>query len=224
MPTLADIYSGIDTAKRKAGNFIRQPLSTLQEMIALGNDQARLANQQTALSAQGARREMRGQPMTQEQALADQELQQRLMEQMNIGGMTIKSPAYGITHRPMNIEQGASPLHDLSNAFDDEIYGKNAAQYYGTGSPRLDNEAINVFKKVRNNPIAEVTIYRAVPKKMSKAQINEGDWVTVSKEYAMEHGEGTLNGDYKIIAKKVPASHVTTNADSILEQGYYPVK
>jgi hypothetical protein len=89
MPTLADIYSGIDTAKRKAGNFIRQPLSTLQEMIALGNDEARQINQQTALSAQGARQELRGQPMTQEQATADQDLQQKLIDQMNIGGITV---------------------------------------------------------------------------------------------------------------------------------------
>ena len=99
MPTLADIYSGIDTAKRKAGNFIRQPLSTLQEMIALANDEARKTNQQTALSAQGARREIRGQPMTAEQTAADQDLQQKLIDQMNIGGITAYRAGgkYGLT-------------------------------------------------------------------------------------------------------------------------------
>ena len=89
MPTLADIYSGIATAKRQAGNLIHQPISTLQEMAALANDAARQTNKQTALSAQGARQELRGQPMTQEQALADQDLQQKLIDQMNIGGMTV---------------------------------------------------------------------------------------------------------------------------------------
>ena len=88
MPTLADIYSGIATAKRQAGNLIRQPISTLQEVIALANDEVRQVNRQTALSAQGARRELHGQPMTQEQALADQELQQKLIEQMNVAGTT----------------------------------------------------------------------------------------------------------------------------------------
>lgn len=38
----------------------------------------------------------------------------------------------------------------------------------------------------------------------------------------MEHGEGALGGNYKIVSQKVPAAHITTNADSILEQGYYP--
>ena len=89
MPTLADIYSGIATAKRQAGNFIRQPVSTLQEMVALANDAARQTNQQTALSAQGARRELRGQPMTQEQATADQELQQKLIDAANAGTLNV---------------------------------------------------------------------------------------------------------------------------------------
>ena len=129
---------------------------------------------------------------------------------------------YGMSHRPMTIEQGAAPLHDLSSAFDDTIYGKAGLQNYGTGSPRLDREALKVFQQVKGNPTAEVTIYRAVPKGEKATKINPGDWVTVSKEYAMEHGEGQLGGKYKIISQKVPASHVTTNADSILEQGYYP--
>ena len=100
MPTLADIYSGIDTAKRKAGNFIRQPLSTLQEMTLLAkdegnqaiasiNDKARQLNQQTALSAQGARQELRGQPMTPEQAAADQQLNKDLIDSYNVGGITV---------------------------------------------------------------------------------------------------------------------------------------
>lgn len=129
---------------------------------------------------------------------------------------------YGMSHRPMTVQQGASPLHDLSNAFDDTIYSKNALQNYGTGSPRLDREALKVFSQVKGNPDAQVTIYRAVPKRTKESKINSGDWVTVSKEYAMEHGDAALEGKYKILSQKVPAKHITTNADSILEQGYYP--
>ena len=88
MPTLADIYSGIATAKRQAGNFIRQPVSTLQEIVALANDEARQLNRQTALSTQGARQELRGQPMTAEQAAADQALTQQMIDAMNVGGIT----------------------------------------------------------------------------------------------------------------------------------------
>ena len=121
----------------------------------------------------------------------------------------------------MTVEGGAARLHDLTTAFDDSIYTKQAAQNYGTGSP-LDREALRIFQQVRNQPNAMVTVYRAVPKEAKQTAINPGDWVTVSKQYAMEHGEGTLGGQYKIVSQKIPASHITTNADSILEQGYYP--
>lgn len=90
MPSLADIYSFIDTQKRKAGNLIRSPISTLQEMVALSNDEARDINRETALASQGMRRKLVfGQPPTPEQAAADESLNQRLINSMNIGGMTV---------------------------------------------------------------------------------------------------------------------------------------
>lgn len=50
--------------------------------------------------------------------------------------------------------------------------------------------------------------------------INNGDWVTLSKEYAKEHGEGALSGKYKVISKKVPARKLFTDGNSIQEFGY----
>lgn len=216
MPTLADIYSAINTAKRKGADFVQNPGTSLQQMLGNANDRAREWNQadQAALDEVLATGKLTG-PKMMGQA-------QALGAAYNPVGMTAKLPSYGISHRPMTVPQGAAPLHDLSGAFDDTIYGKAGLQNYGTGSPRLDQEALRVFGKVKGNPDAEVTIYRAVPKGENVKSINPGDWVTVSKEYAMEHGEGTLGGKYKIISQKVPAKHVTTNADSILEQGYYP--
>jgi hypothetical protein len=133
-----------------------------------------------------------------------------------------KAPDYGMAHRPMTVESGAARLHDLTSAFDDTIYGKAAVQNYGTGVPALDREAVRIFQQVRNKPDAMVTVYRAVPKDAKQTAMNPGDWISVSKQYAMEHGESALGGNYKIVAQKVPAKHLTTNADSILEQGYYP--
>jgi len=52
--------------------------------------------------------------------------------------------------------------------------------------------------------------------------INAGDWVTLTREYAKDHGESALRGQYKIISKKVKAKEVYTNADSIHEFGYSP--
>lgn len=50
--------------------------------------------------------------------------------------------------------------------------------------------------------------------------INNGDWVTLSKQYAKEHGEGALNGQFKILSKKVPARKLFTDGNSIQEFGY----
>ena len=325
MPTLADIYSAINTSKRKASDFVQNPGTSLQQMLGNANDRAGAYNQQMYQAAQGFGAPARGQQATPEQQAAQQSTMETMGEAYNPAGIISKTlgakfpnvslsigenpksldlskivvpkemrgqgigssvmndltqyadetgkqinltpsadfggnvnrlksfykdfgfvenkgknkdfttretmirppsqtPAvtdYGITHRPMTVEQGAAPLHDLTQAFDDTIYSKSALQNYGTGSP-LDRQAVNIFQQVRNKPDAQVTIYRAIPKDATQKALNAGDWVSVSKQYAMEHGEGTLGGNYKIISQKVPAKHLTTNADSILEQGYYP--
>jgi len=41
MPTLADIYSMIDSAKRRGTDFIRNPGTSLQQMVGNANDRAR---------------------------------------------------------------------------------------------------------------------------------------------------------------------------------------
>jgi hypothetical protein len=53
-------------------------------------------------------------------------------------------------------------------------------------------------------------------------KINEGDWVTINRNYAKEHGESALHGKYKIISKRVKASDVFTDGNSIHEWGYAP--
>jgi hypothetical protein len=45
MPTLADIYSAINTAKRKGSDFVQNPGTSLQQMLGNANDQARGFNQ-----------------------------------------------------------------------------------------------------------------------------------------------------------------------------------
>lgn len=47
MPTLADIYSAINTAQRKGGDFIRNPGASLQQMLGYANERAGRFNQAT---------------------------------------------------------------------------------------------------------------------------------------------------------------------------------
>lgn len=54
--------------------------------------------------------------------------------------------------------------------------------------------------------------------------INIGDWVTLDRKYAVDHGEASLGGrgHYKVLSKTVPASSLFTDGNSIQEWGYYP--
>jgi hypothetical protein len=52
MPTLADLYSAIGTARRKASDLIQNPMTSLQQMAGNANDRARVLNEMTAAAAQ----------------------------------------------------------------------------------------------------------------------------------------------------------------------------
>ena len=53
-------------------------------------------------------------------------------------------------------------------------------------------------------------------------KIEPGNWVTINKEYAVEHGMANLNKRYKILTKTVPAKHLYTDGNSVHEWGYDP--
>ena len=52
--------------------------------------------------------------------------------------------------------------------------------------------------------------------------INPGDWVTIVRQYAKEHGRAHLKNKYKILSKKVKASQVWFDGNSLNEAGYSP--
>lgn len=56
----------------------------------------------------------------------------------------------------------------------------------------------------------------------AKAKIEPGNWVTVSRAYAKEHGDSNLKGGYRILSKTVHAGELFTDGDSLHEQGYDP--
>ena len=126
----------------------------------------------------------------------------------------------GMHRAPM--KDSGSPLHNLLDTYPDDIYGPRAAQYYGHFGQNdpMDVATIRLVKSYKDNPDAPVKMYRAVPKSAKADTINNGDWVTINKEYAKFHGEGPLGGDYKIIEQMVPARKLFTNGDSIHEWGY----
>ena len=122
---------------------------------------------------------------------------------------------YAIDHRPMTVEGGAAQLHDLTTSFGEDVYGPNALQFYGSGDTR-EKRVLSVLKQIRGKPDAMVTIYRGMPAGVG-GKIHAGDWVTLDKAVAADYGP-------EVVSMQVPASHVTSWPDSLLEFGYYPPK
>jgi len=117
------------------------------------------------------------------------------------------------------------PLHKVTHSiYPKDIYSSRGPHLYGDGGnhSHLDKLSHNVIMKAKDKPEHQVTIHRAVPKDAGD-EINKGDWVSGSKDYAKGHGESVLGkGKYKILSKTVPAKHVWTNGDSLHEWGYHP--
>jgi plasmid stabilization system protein ParE len=131
-------------------------------------------------------------------------------------------PDYSGEHRAPQRDSGA-PLDNLKDVYPDDVYGPKGALYYGHASgDATDKAAIRIIQSARNKPDAPVKVFRAIPKGIQSNEINPGDWITTIKSYAVQHGEGPLGGDYKILEKTVPAGDLYTNGDSIFEFGYDP--
>jgi hypothetical protein len=118
-----------------------------------------------------------------------------------------------------------SPFHDVAGpvgVFPEDFYSDKGRQWYGSGYHRLDVGTHAQISSLRNKPDAMVHVFRAVPSTARHATINPGDWVTPTREYAIQHGESTLQGQYRLISKKVPAKHLWNDGNSIHEWGYDP--
>lgn len=68
-----------------------------------------------------------------------------------------------------------------------------------------------------------VTIYRAVRDDIKDATIREGDWVSLDKDYAAQHGTGPT-GKSKVISMEVPAESIGWAGTDMNEYFYVPKK
>lgn len=140
--------------------------------------------------------------------------------------MTLDQEGYR-GHHTAPSRDGANTLDDATDVFGDDIYNSAVSwRYFGHGgdSTTLDKQSAEIIAGFQNKPDADVTIYRAVPKGVK--DINPGDWVTINKAYAREHGERHVvddaTTDFEIVEKTVKASEITTDGNSIHEWGYAP--
>ena len=136
---------------------------------------------------------------------------------------------YRMQHQPSAPEDGAAPLWDMTGngeVFPSDIYSQNGLRYYCNPNSQADRESYKVIMEVMDDPEAEVTIYRAVPDEADIDTINPGDFVTLSRTYAEQHGEsgyGPMGEDKgKILSKKVKVKEVFSEGNDLNEFGYFP--
>jgi hypothetical protein len=115
---------------------------------------------------------------------------------------------YRGSHTAPNAARYGATLDNLAGIMPENVYSSKGIGLYGLGDRQIDSQWFAAAYKAKGKPDAEVTVYRAVPKGVK--DINNGDWVTTSKNYAQNHGESALNGDYEIISKKVKAKTLSS--------------
>jgi hypothetical protein len=162
-------------------------------------------------------------------------------EQVDTSILNKEDTSYRAQHQPRGPEtEDSVRLDDLTKSitgekagYPDDFYSDRGQRLYAPG-PRFkddeygmaNQESFQIINKVKNKPDEEVTIYRAVPKDDKIKDINEGDFVTLSKKYAELHGAGGYGRDGKdagkILEKKVKVKDIYWDQNDVNEFGYFP--
>lgn len=91
--------------------------------------------------------------------------------------------------------------------------------YRAANEPR--KEAILNVRNAIQSKSDTITMYRSVPSTVKEDSFRNGDWISPSKQYAIDnaavHGWGD---DYRIIEQEVPTSEIWWDGNDIAEWGY----
>ena len=130
-------------------------------------------------------------------------------------GIDKDKPEYGMGHRPSKTGGTGDDITKKGEVMSEDVY--QHPEWYGNMDDKTYQESFETIRKMKGKPEKEITIYRASP----KSEINEGDWVTLSKKYA----EGEALAEKVPVNKfKVKAKDIQFAGDDINEFGYYPKK
>jgi hypothetical protein len=167
MPTLADIYSAIGSAKRNAADFVQNPGTSLQQMIGYANDRARAFNQQgDAAAAEFQQTQSFKGPQ-------QMQLVQQLAEGYNPAGMTVWH---------------GSPYK--FKAFDASKIGSGeGAQSYGHGVYVAENPKVakSYAENVKDMP--SIQEYNAKLSKLSKVMDEDSVYPGAYRNFKTEKGK-----------------------------------
>lgn len=106
-----------------------------------------------------------------------------------------------------------------SNQPDDYFDPRVGARYYSYDD-KPGQESYRALKPIIDGEKDELIAYRTVPKDINQKELQDGDWITFSKDYAKSHGGNRFDGKYKIITQKVNKNDVWWDGNDINEWGF----
>lgn len=128
-----------------------------------------------------------------------------------------ENPLIGaMDHRPSKAGPGFNISKD--GAIPEDVYDSPEKYFSFRGNDdyaKSTRESLKVLRKIKDNPEAEVTIYRASPKN----GLRYGDWITLSENYAK--GE-SLSEEVPVNSFTVKAKDIQFAGDDLNEFGYFP--
>ena len=103
---------------------------------------------------------------------------------------------------------GGVVWEDIENSYD-----------YDGGESKSVWKRIKQFKDVHPDVPMQVKIYRIVPNSVKDTEIHNGDWITLSKGYAIEHGDLRYTADYHILTDITTTDKIWWYGEHICEFG-----
>lgn len=121
-----------------------------------------------------------------------------------------------------SLEEVAKGIHNQPSDYFDPRVGARYYSYDNQSGMESYTAISNILRgQQAGKTNMTVTAYRAVPKSVKASDLQDGDWITFSKNYAKEHGESRFgSGEYKIIEKEVKPNEVWWDGNDINEWGY----
>lgn len=116
--------------------------------------------------------------------------------------------------------QVARGVHNQPDDYFDTRVGPRYYSYQDKAGMEAFKAIRSAMDKIQLGKKAVVTVYRAVPVDIKGTKLENRDWVTPSKTYAVDHGESRFGeGEYRIIKESVPAESLFWDGNDIREWG-----
>lgn len=137
----------------------------------------------------------------------------------------MESEAYFTAHRPGSPIDYPDYTPTIDRLFSTGVIPKDSLEhpewYFMEAREPEAREVVRILKSVQGRPDAEVTVYRGSP----KGELNQGDWITLSRKYAESYAGdspyASRTGKAKVYRYTAKASEISFDGDSLYEFGYW---